>query len=106
MRLSDADRALIEATPFDPAASVAYNEITGALAWSDELPDGLSQAGHADLRELLAIRGYLHRGLPVDTIPRHEAVASGIRWNGFRRLALTPDQRAVLQGYIEDDAEL
>jgi hypothetical protein len=54
-------RARIEAVPFNLRATAAYNELTGALAWSDELPDGLSPAGHDYVRDLLGVRGYLHR---------------------------------------------
>lgn len=104
--LSPQDRALIEAARFDPYATAAYNEITGALAWSDEMPEGLSQAGHDYLRDLLAVRGYLHRGLPVEREGWDEAIASGLRWNGFARVALTADQRTLLQGYIDDDGAL
>jgi hypothetical protein len=106
MTLSPQDRALLESLPFDPNASAAYNEITGALAWSDEIPDGLSQAGYDYLRDLLAVRGYLHRGLPVERERWDEALAVGLRWNGFRRVTLTTDQRALLERYIEDDSEL
>lgn len=106
MTLSPEDRALIEALPFDPSATAAYNEITGALAWSDEIPEGLSQAGHDYLRELLAVRGYLHRELPIARERWDEALAAGLRWNGFRRVTLTTDQQALLQRYISDDAEL
>lgn len=106
MSLSRDDRARIEAIRFDPDATAAYNELTGALTFSDEVPDGISAAAHAYLRELLGIRGYLHRGLPVDAAPWDEALASGLRWNGFRRATLSPDQRALLQRHIEADAEL
>lgn len=106
MSLSPEDRARIETLPFDPSATAAYNEITGALAWSDEIPNGLSSTGHDYLRDLLAVRGYLHRGLPVGREHWDEALASGLRWNGFRRLSLTADQRALLERYVEGDSEL
>jgi hypothetical protein len=106
MSLPPEDRARIEAVPFDPRATAAYNEITGALAWSDELPEGLSPAGHAYIRDLLGVRGYLHRGLPVDRAGWEAALASGLRWNGFRRVTLSADQRALLDRYVEDDSEL
>lgn len=106
MSLSPDDRARIEGVQFDPHATAAYNELTGALTFSDEVPGGITAAAHAYLRELLGIRGYLHRGLPVDATPWDAALASGLRWNGFRRATLSPDERALLQRYIEDDAEL
>lgn len=106
MSLSPEDRARLEALPFDARATAAYNEITGALAWSDEIPDDLSAGGYEYVRELLGIRGYLHRGLPVDVARWDAAQASGLRWNGFRRLTLTPEQRALLDRYIGTDSEL
>jgi hypothetical protein len=115
MSLSAEDRARVEAMPFDPAATAAYDELTGGLAWADELPDGLSPAGHELLRDLLGVRAYLHRGLPLEASGPgaaaraalwQDARASGLRWNGFRRLELTAEQWAILDRYVEDDSEL
>jgi hypothetical protein len=113
--LSPADRERIEALWFDPDATIAFNEITACLVWSDEWPEGLSPAGYEYVRDLLGARGYLHRGVPLaewdfgssDRIERWtEAHASGLRWNGFRRLELGDRERALLERYLRDDAEL
>ena len=32
-----------------------------------------------------------------------EALEAGLRWNGFRRVDLTADQRMVLARYLADD---
>jgi len=113
--LSARDRALIEAQPFDPLATIAFHEIAGCLAWSDEVPDGLSADGTAYLRDLLTARGYLHRGLGVEAWDFGgpalaerwaEAHASGLHWNGFRRLVLTPPQRAAFERFLAQDREL
>jgi hypothetical protein len=112
--LSDEDRGLLETMPFDPAAEPAFNEITACLVWDDEVPDGLSREGYRTVRDLLVARGLIHRGIPVeewdfgfpDRWERwNEALADGLRWNGFRRLALTAAQRALLRRYLADETE-
>ena len=52
--------------PFDAAATVAYNEVTACLVWADELPEGLSRDGYEVVRDLLAARGLIHRGIPIE----------------------------------------
>ena len=106
MSLSPGDRAAIEAVPFDPDASIAYHEILGCLGWSDELPDDLTSAGLTYLRDLLGIRGAVHRGEDADLDAWNMTRMTGLRWNGFERLALTPDQRALLERYRADDSML
>lgn len=109
--LVPADRDRLEAITFDPAATVAFNEVTGCLAWSDEIPDGLSPAGREIVRDLLAARGLIHRGVPAEEWDRgstvrmdlwNAALASGLRWNGFRRIVLTREQRALLERHLAD----
>jgi hypothetical protein len=113
--LSDADRALVEAVAFDAASEPAFNEITACLVWPDEVPDGLSREGYHTVRDLLVARGLIHRGIPVDEwddgFPDrwerwNEALGDGVRWNGFRRLALTAAQRAFLRRHLVDETEL
>jgi hypothetical protein len=36
----------------------------------------------------------------------NEALASDLRWNGFRRLELGPTERALLERYLADDSDL
>jgi hypothetical protein len=112
--LGDDDRDLIERQPFDPAADAAFNEVTWCLVWSDEIPDGLSRSGYEVVRDLLVARGLIHRAVPVeewdygftDRWERwNEALASGLRWNGFRRIALTAAQRALLSRYLAPESE-
>jgi hypothetical protein len=113
--LSSDDRERIEAVWFDPDATIAFSEIAGCLVWSDEVPEGLSPAGWDYLRDLLGARGYLHRGIPArewdfgspGRLERwNEARASGLRWNGFRRLDLGDDERQLLERYLRDDSEI
>jgi hypothetical protein len=111
--LSPSDRALVEALPFDAAAEVAYNAITACLVWADEVPKGLSREGYDIVRDLLAARGFIHRGVPIEDWDRgvsdradrwNAALDAGLRWPGFRRLALTRDQRALLDRHLADDS--
>jgi hypothetical protein len=111
MRLSPADRALVEALRFDAAADVAYNAITACLVWADEVPRGLTPDGHETIRDLLGARGFIHRGIPIEDWDRgstdradrwNAALAEGLRWPGFQRLALTRDQRALLERHLAD----
>lgn len=104
--LSPADRAAIEGLPLDPDASIGFHELLGCLVWSDEIPDGLTNEGHAYLRELLGIRGAIHRGEDADLATWNLARMTGLRWNGFGRLELTTQQRALLAHYLADDSEL
>jgi len=113
MTLSPADRALVEALVFDDAADVAYNAITACLVWADEVPRGLTPDGYETVRDLLGARGFIHRGVPIEDWDRgstdrvdlwNAALAGGLRWPGFRRIALTRDQRALLERHLADDA--
>ena len=106
MSLSPSDRASIEAAAFDPEATIAFHEILGCLVWSDEIPDELTNDGHAYLRELLGIRGALHRGEDADLATWNLARMTGLRWNGFERLVLTEHERDVLARYLLDDTEI
>lgn len=106
MTLSPEDRAAIEAVPFDPDASINFHEILGCLVWADELPDDLTSDGLAYLRELLGIRGRIHRGRDADLDAWNLARMTGLRWPGFQRLALTPEQEGLLARYLADDREL
>jgi hypothetical protein len=104
--LSPADRAVIEAVPFDPDATVGFHELLGCLVWSDEVPADLTNDGHAYLRELLGIRGAFHRGEEPELEAWNAARMTGLRWNGFARLEATPQELALLAHYFADDSEL
>lgn len=113
--LPDADRELLEAGEPDPDAEPLYNDVTSCLVWPDEVPDGLSREGYGYVRDLLVARGYLHRGIPVDRWDFgyadrwerwNEALASGLRWTGFRRIGLTAAERDLLRRYLTTEGEL
>jgi hypothetical protein len=112
--LSDGDRRLVDEQAFDPDAEASFNEVTWCLVWSDEIPDGLSRDGYEIVRDLLVARGLIHRGVPVESwdygwMDRwerwNEALASGLRWNGFRRIGLTTAQRTLLSRHLVPGAE-
>lgn len=111
--LGETDRLLVESQFFLEDATPAFNEVTGCLVWPDEVPDGLSRAGLDTLRDLLAARGLIHRGIPVDqwevgstglADEWNAALRSRLRWNGFQRIALTTEQRALLNQYLADES--
>ncbi len=111
MTLSDADRARIEGLDYDPDADVAFNDIGAYLVWSDEVPSGLTPAGSEYLRDLLGARGFIHRGVPIEDWDRgwtdraerwNEALAEGLRWPGFRRIALMREHRLLLDRRFND----
>jgi hypothetical protein len=112
--LSTTDRALVEGLDFDPAATPAYNEITACLVWPDELPDGLTPYGYEYMRDLLGARGFIHRAIPIESWDRgwtdrvdrwNEALRGGLRWNGFLRIALTQEQRDLLEHHLTDPSQ-
>lgn len=111
--LGETDRLLVESQFFIEDATAAFNEVTGCLVWSDEIPDGLSREGYDTMRDLLTARGLIHRGIPIDqwevgfsglADEWNAALRSRLRWNGFQRIALTTEQRALLEQYLADDS--
>lgn len=111
--LGTTDRLLVEQAFFDADADPAFNEIAGCLVWPDEIPDGLSPDGYDAVRNLLAARGLVHRGVPIEDWPGgateladewNAALRTRLRWNGFQRIALTKEQRAMLEAYLADDS--
>ena len=111
--LGTTDRLLVENAIFDEHAEPAFNEITGSLVWPDEIPDGLSREGYDTVRNLLAARGLIHRGIAIEDWEAgfteladewNAALRTRLRWNGFQRIALTREQRAALDAYLDDDS--
>ena len=105
---SDRDRALVEALVFEPALKPGYELLKGCLIWrEDEVPDGLTPDGYETLCDLLVARRFIHLGKPFPSAqsvigcqlqPTWEtALASGLKWNGFRRLKLSPEDDRYLR---------
>ena len=78
--LGTTDRRLVENLFFDADATAAFNEVTGCLVWSDELPDGLSPDGFATMRDLLSARGLV---ISRDGVDRD---AGTLTWNNWQRV--------------------
>jgi hypothetical protein len=112
MTLSPADRALIESLVFDPSLTPKYEMLKSCLVWADEMPVGISPDGYEYVSDLLAVRGFIHRGVPTENwgigpAPYlrvwDDAVGSGLTWIGFRRLPLSTQDRRFLDEQIAGD---
>jgi hypothetical protein len=102
------ERRVIESCSLDPSAVPAFEEIRYCLVWPDERTDEVMrmQGGYALLGDLWIVRGYIHRGVPVEDWGAfggesfletwNECVFGGLQWIGFRRIALTKQERAIL----------
>lgn len=108
LSISSKDRRLLAEQPVREGVAPMFEEIKYCLVWADERPEGLSSAGWELVGDLLIVRGYLHRALPVE----QWGFAGGqewlrtwnwallderLEWNGFRRVALTESERRVLE---------
>lgn len=105
MLFSEVDRRLIEAQVFDPEAAPSFEVMKSCLVWPDECPEHISNEGREVLYDLLIVRGFLHRGVPLERWgldPQfflyrwEEAQATELLWNGFRRMHLSESDSAYL----------
>jgi len=105
---------LLDTQPFDRLARPQFEEIKYCLVWPDERPEGLSSAGWELVGDLLVVRGYLHRAVPIEEwgmVGGQEYLRTWNRalldervpWNGFRRIALSDDDRQVLAAALRRD---
>jgi hypothetical protein len=118
--LSPRDREVIESQKPDPNARSTISVLSHGLLWSDEVTPDLSRMSPEGWRvwyDLLAARSMLHAGYPVGAIPKNvgdferawwnenvwkvwnAALAEGVKWIGFRRLKLSPEERAMFDKY-------
>ena len=99
--LNPSDRVIIESSQYDPLQSPGYEMVKGMLVWPDELPDGLSNEGRAQIMKLLIARSLLHHRTPrlspmstktqayyAEILPPFKALwdhahSSGLQWAGF-----------------------
>lgn len=104
--LSEEDRVAIEALKFDSSLSPSFDIIKFCFFWRDESPATLSSEGRRFLARLWVYRSFMHRGIPEDQWPidptRYReawewAQQEGLSWPGFKRLTLSPDERAHLE---------
>lgn len=94
------DLELLEALVYDPALEPGYEILKDCLVWDDEVPDGLTPAGHETLGDLLVARSRVQRGRPLAPDPLagdhyrvvwERALGQRFSWPGFRRLVLAPE---------------
>jgi hypothetical protein len=112
MTLSPRDRALIESLVFDPSLKPRYEMVKSCLVWADEIPTGISPEGYEYVSDLLALRGFIHRGVPTEDwgigpAPYlrvwDDALGSGLKWIGFRRFPLSKMDRRFLNEQLVGD---
>jgi hypothetical protein len=65
MRFAELDRAILRQLVFDPACEPSYELMKSCLVWPDERPLRISREGYELLGDLWAVRGFLHRGIPL-----------------------------------------
>ena len=111
---SDRDRAIVESLTYDPAATPGFELLKGCLVWADERPDGLTSEGWDRLTDLWAARSFMHRGEPFTDKQFggrqyekawNQALREGIRWPGFLRVELSPEDRAYLENCLRECRE-
>jgi hypothetical protein len=104
------DKELLAALVFDHDARPSCDMALSCLVWPDERPAGLSRMGHDLMCELWRIRGYIHRGLsPMKWGPNsvhalsiwYAAQTDQVRWPGFARLILSPEDRCLFDASVE-----
>ena len=112
---TERDRALVEGLTYDPSLKPGFELLKGCLIWEDERPDGLTPENYEKLCDLWIARSCLHRGLAIGegTLdPQYfkdawdAAIRDGIRWPGFQRLKLSPEDKAMLDACLEDESEI
>jgi hypothetical protein len=108
---SDRDRALVEALTFDPQAKPSFELLKGCLVWADERANNLTSEGYDRLCDLWIARSLIHRGEPLDSLSIggdrfknawEQALAEDIRWPGFQRLTLSPEDRAYYKQSLKE----
>lgn len=105
------DRVLLESLSYDPSAEPAFDPLRYCLVWADERPVGLTPSGYELLGDLWIVRGFIHRKLDEGRWgldPAHfrsvwsYAQDTHLAWPGFRRIELSPEERAYLSESMSD----
>ena len=109
MFLTHEDRAAIECLVFDPSLTPRYELLKSCLVWEDERPRRISPDGYQYMVDLWAVRGFIHRGVPLERWglgPEsflhtwNDALDTCLRWPGFRRLGLSIRDRQFLDDQV------
>jgi hypothetical protein len=110
MRLGREDELALQQLTYDPGAEPAYELLKSCLVWPDERPVRISSEGYEFLGDLWAIRGFLHRELPLvrwglDPAYFQEVWRVGLatvpNWPGFKRLQLSEKDRQYLTACVD-----
>jgi hypothetical protein len=106
MKIPDRDLDLLRNLVFDPNAKPMFDFLKSCLFWFDERPsERLSAEGSELLTDLLIVRGFFHRSVPIEEWgldPEYfKAVwefglANIPQWIGFKRLVLSESEQAFL----------
>jgi hypothetical protein len=115
--LSAVERGAIEGCVKDSAAEPNFESIRYCLIWPDEQVRSLCGDAYELLGDLWIVRGFIHRGVPLDDWSPdgghylisvwNECLMGGLRWIGFERLVLTRAERLYLQQHLQPgDLEL
>ena len=108
--LTQADRALIEGSTFNPALRPSFEVIKSCLIWADERPRELSRSGSQFIARLWVVRAFMHQGIPpehwgVDPTPFEKAwraaQSAGLKWPGFMRLNLSEEDARYFKTSLE-----
>jgi hypothetical protein len=112
--LTSTERSVIESCVFDSRCTPRFELVRECLIWPDEQPESvlrLRGAAYELVGDLWIVRGLIHRGLPIEKwgafggeeflATWNECLMGGLRWIGFRRIALTAGERAQLETNLE-----
>jgi hypothetical protein len=114
IHFAESDRAVLAELVFDPACEPSYELMKSCLVWPDERPLRISKEGYALLGDLWAVRGFLHRVVPLSqwgldptyfqTVWQN-ALVDVPEWPGFKRIDLSESDRAYLAACLKASTE-
>ena len=103
---SERDLKLIKALVYKPELKPSYDIMRDALLWMDEWARELSSEGFDKFCYLLVARSYIHRGIPFSSYKSNPNLLEKVwldaqnqipQWPGFKRLELSPEDRAYYE---------
>jgi hypothetical protein len=106
---SEHDRKLIESLTYDPTLTPNFEALKACLVWADEQVDNLTPAGYETLCDLWVARTILFHDPTRKTLDDdyfrsiwEEVRAQQVKWPGFHRLHLSPQERAFYEQMLKD----
>ena len=108
---NERDLTLIESLEYDPSLKSMYCSFRMYLHWPDELPSGITPEGYDTLCDLWIARACLHHGLKLHeslnpeafTNVWNKALAQGLKWPGFNRVALSDEDKEYYQQMLNQE---